>query len=245
MWRTGVATGLVVLAAMVLSLPHLPFLGPGARGAGTLRLVQINTLYSNARPSEATAWILSQAPDLVTLQEVSSTTIATYEGLSTDLPYGVICRFAAVGDVAIRSRHVIIRSHCEDGLGLVWAEVDWNGRPLTIASLHSHWPWPFGQFRQLAALEPVMRTMPRPVLLAGDFNAAPWSTAVRRIERATDSRAIGGFRITLPMGVGHRTPRPMLPLDHILLPEGARAKAVRTGESIGSDHLPVIAEVDF
>jgi endonuclease/exonuclease/phosphatase (EEP) superfamily protein YafD len=249
MRRSAAATGIVVLAAAVASWPHLPFAGPGpgqgSGGRGEFRLVQFNTLYRNQDAAEATRRILALQPDFVTLQEVSRSTRAIHDGLALELPHGVICRFGAVGDVAIRSRYPISASHCEEGNGLVWARVELGERALTVASLHAHWPWPYGQTWQIEGLAPEMRAMPRPAVLAGDFNAAPWSAAVRRIEREVDGKAVGGFRITLPLVLRGLEVRPMLPLDHVLLPDGAKATSAVVGPRAGSDHLPVVVDFDL
>ena len=83
-----------------------------------------------------------------------------------------------------------------------------------------------------------------PLVVMGDFNATPWSHAVRRIERLTGTRRIGGIGRTwhgYPTPLGE-VPVPLgLPIDHILISPGIGVLSVGTLEIPGSDHLAVRA----
>jgi endonuclease/exonuclease/phosphatase (EEP) superfamily protein YafD len=241
--RSPMMSGALTVLALIGALsiyPAWPFLSPHDALTKPLKLIQFNTLFSNPTPERSLEWIKAQAPDFVLMQEVSSRTMAIYDGLAKDLPHGAFCKFATVGGVAVRSKHPLVDQNCIQGEGLLWVRVDVNGKHISFASLHLHWPYPFKQWRQIASLENVFKSIPRPVVLTGDFNAAPWSEAVSRVAAATDTQVVKGFRLTLRMGKGPISPLPFLPIDHVLLPEGTAVGETWVGPAVGSDHLPVL-----
>ena len=141
---------------------------------------------------------------------------------------------------AVLSRFPKVAEKCLSRLGLVWMTVNIDGKTLTVASLHLHWPYPYGQWQQIEDLRREFAAMPRPVLIAGDFNAAPWSESVRRIAEATSTQPLPGLRLSLRMGSAGIGPYLMLPIDHILAPAGTSIGSIKLGPPIGSDHLPIV-----
>ena len=118
-----------------------------------------------------------------------------------------------------------------------------GGQQVTVASLHLYWPYPFEQEHQIDRLEDILKELPRPVLLAGDFNAAPWSHAVDRIAKASDTSIAGGGRFSFEIRFNWWAPPIAMPIDHILLPEGLTPLEVRTGPGPGSDHRSLVARL--
>jgi endonuclease/exonuclease/phosphatase (EEP) superfamily protein YafD len=72
-------------------------------------------------------------------------------------------------------------------------------------------------------------------VIMGDFNSTPWGRAYSFVPglRAGDSR----FEGTFPAGAGWFG----LPIDHIKFGGGLVLTDFRLGESVGSDHLPLLA----
>ena len=89
-----------------------------------------------------------------------------------------------------------------------------------------------------------MAKIPQPVILGGDFNAAPWSHSVSKLAKVTKTSLLPGLRFAHSIRVIRGLPKVALPIDHILLPEGAKGSA-KVGPFIGSDHYPVIATFHF
>lgn len=246
-WRLAaisVATGLVGLAGLWPALVLPPFESEASVSRGFV-LLQFNTLYDNAAPELIIAQVQNLRPDVITLQEVSSATSKILELLTKDYPYRILCPFNSIKGVAVLSKSPSLSQGCVKGEGLAWLEIQAHGRKVTVASLHLRWPFPYGQARQVSRLLPTLAAVTRPVFLAGDFNAAPWSHAVARIATATDTQVADGLRLSFeitPLGMG---PWPILPIDQVLMPRDVTAYSVRTGNYAGSDHLPVIAELGF
>ena len=242
-WRWalgGLAATVLGIMGLGSALPFFelkPIDGPG------IRFVQFNTLFNNPKPELSVKWIADQEPDVVALQEVSANTMSVFNNLSQQMPSRVFCKFTTIGGVAILSTFPKISEKCVEGAGLVWMQVDANGKSLTVASIHLHWPYPYRQWQQMEKLKTEFAAMPRPVILAGDFNAAPWSEIIKRLSAETSTEPLPGLRLSLLMSAVGFGPIPILPVDHILVPLSSNAESVRTGPQIGSDHLPIIASI--
>ena len=245
-WKLSAAAALAMAAGLLTMAPAIPNRDAAPATAADLVLMQFNTLFDNRAPQAIVDQVEALRPDVITLQEVSSQTLVILSILAKDYPYQIQCPFSAAGAVAVLSKWQPSRQGCEKGLGLAWLEMNPGGKKITVASLHLHWPFPFRQASQISALQQSLRSLPRPVLLSGDFNAVPWSHAVARIAEMTGTRVAGGLRMTLKLALklsnfGIR-PVAILPIDQVLLPPGATA-AIAMGQDAGSDHLPVIARI--
>ena len=248
LWRwagLGVVISAVGVAGMAPSLPiwwavEAP---PAATG---INMVQFNLSYRNSSPTAVADFIRAADADVVTLQEVTDKTARVMELLAKDYPTGIRCRYARVGSVAVLSRLPSASGEaqgCVDGQGMTWVRVIAGGQELTVASLHLHWPWPFQQHRQIGELEKYLRKLPRPVLLAGDFNAAPWSHAVGRVAMASGATVAPGLRFSFGIEFNDWAPSLPIPIDHILLPGDFTPLDVHLGPKLGSDHRPVVARL--
>ena len=241
--RSAVVVVAVIAAGAIGLAPAYGSLGPEPDAPERpLVLVQYNTLFKNRTPEAIVPQIGAAGADAVTLQEVSRRTAVIMNELAADYPFQQFCPFSP-GGVAVLSRWPAVAQGCAEGLGLAWMQVEIDGRKVTIASLHLHWPYPFGQADQITALDPVFAALPQPVIVAGDFNAAPWSHAVERVAEASSTHAANGLRFSLRMATFGLGPWPFMPIDHVLLPDGVKAIDMHLGSSAGSDHLPVIARI--
>jgi endonuclease/exonuclease/phosphatase (EEP) superfamily protein YafD len=249
-WRTVGLAAVVSLAGIAGMAPAFPVRGDaGADGnAPAITIVQLNLSFRNATPAAVADFIRGEQADIVTLQEVTAKTRRVIDILAEDYPFRVLCSAGRVGGQAILSRLPKASGAsdgCVKGQSMAWMRVMAGGQPVSVVSLHLHWPYPFSQGRQIGRLEGHLKALPRPVLLAGDFNAAPWSNAVDRIAQATDTAVAGGLRFSFDIRVNHWVPPIAMPIDHILLPEDMTPLDVRLGPGPGSDHLSIIAKVSL
>jgi endonuclease/exonuclease/phosphatase (EEP) superfamily protein YafD len=122
----------------------------------------------------------------------------------------------------------------------VWAKVAGS---LTIIGTHIHPPSrdPWLHQRQMSALSPFLRNIDGPLVLAGDLNTSPWSNAFRRLREAT---GLAPASILMPSWPAWPLALPQLALDHILVSSDLTVQAAGTGPAVGSDHLPVWAQID-
>ena len=160
--------------------------------------MQHNNLYKNDSRG-LVDYALATAPDIITLQEITTGSVQQLAAMRPDYPYQVICPFAAVGGVAILSKFRFVGEQgegCLEGRGMVSARVKLPAGEVTVVSLHLHWPWPYLQQAQLVDLLPELGALKGPVFIGGDFNTVAWSDVVARIQAATGTQVIGGLRFT-------------------------------------------------
>ncbi len=239
-WRVASLSAAATAAGLAAMAPVA---GPASLPSGSGRvftLVQFNTLYKNPTPEVIIAQIKAVNADAVTLQEVAPrNTAIIMQRLEAEYPYQRFCGYAGVG---VLSRWPSVGDGCAPRNGFGWLRLNVEGREVTVASLHLPWPWPYRQASSISELEPVFRALPQPLIIGGDFNSAPWSNSLARVTQMTSTHLAPGLRLTLKLDAIRLPPWPFLPIDHVLLPEGAAAD-VRIGSPAGSDHLPLVARI--
>jgi len=124
--------------------------------------------------------------------------------------------------------------------------LDWNGTPVTVLGVHLHWPLGATNSRlrneELAGIASFAAGMTGPLIVAGDFNVTPWSRHFRvALERSglNDCAAGHGLAPSWPAQV----PPFGIRIDHCWTSKHWRSADVRLGPSLGSDHLPLIADL--
>jgi endonuclease/exonuclease/phosphatase (EEP) superfamily protein YafD len=251
-WRlNGVVALSLGLATAVVTL-GLPFNGLRAQASagGTdmprYRLLQMNLRFNNPQPEAVLSLIGEVRPDVITLQEVSGMWREKLALLESAYPYKVICQPPSyIGGAAILSRRPFTgEPRCQVRGALAVASVDFGGETIDVAALHLGWPWPFEQPSQVRNLAPALAGIGNRAILAGDFNATPWSMSVRRVAEA------GGMKLTRwvgPSWLDRRLPAWLrrhagLPIDHVMVKGGVLTDSPQRLPQAGSDHLPVLVE---
>lgn len=253
--RIGAGAAIVAGLAVASTLSSPFWHSPAAAEAGSewpdaarYRLLQLNLRFDHPEPNRVLSLIARTHPDIVTLNEVSPHWRVAIERIAVAYPHRLVCAArAGVGGVAILSRRPFAdtaEKSCALGGRFAHAGIDLGGTTITVAAVHFGWPWPSKQVAEAARLAPAIAALDGPTILAGDFNATPWSAFFTRF--VTD----GGFEAPPRVGVTwlhHALPpslRPALglPIDHVMTRGGVRLIQTRTGEDAGSDHVPVLAD---
>ena len=218
-----------------------PTVGEGA----ALKVVTFNVSNDNERTDDLLAWIRQENPDIILLQEFTPRVEAALASLRGDWPYGHGVSREDPWGIALLSRRPVSRVevHFPERVPVLIATVELDGHQVTVVSAH---PLPpideeMAGIRDemLSELGQRLAQRPGPVVVGGDLNATPWSSGYRALShRANLSPLRSGFvpRPTWPAWF-----TPVIPIDHVLV-RGFTGSA-RIGPHLGSDHLPVIAEL--
>jgi endonuclease/exonuclease/phosphatase (EEP) superfamily protein YafD len=216
-----------------------------ASGEPVYSLVQFNMNFRNQRQADFLRLLARLNPDIVLLQEAAPANRLWLERTRGIYAYQHYCPSTRrTGGTAILSRRPWVLGSGQgcfsDGHAAV-AQIDLGGRALDVVSLHSLWPWPHGQPQQLTDFEAIGRALGDTAIIAGDFNAAPWSNAVRRVARAANAEihSPGPSWLMWELPSAWRT-HFGLPIDQLL----AKGVSVTSGPEVadegGSDHAPVL-----
>jgi len=239
-WRRVVAVVALLLGIFIepLTLGISPlFATPGGRYS----LYQKNLLFNNREAATVLADIRERSPDFITLQELSRHNRMVYTSLEADYPGTLRCGQNRTNAIAVLARFPPTGTApvclAQDGLAAI--EVQTPDGPVWVAVLHMRWPWPKAQPSNLEIVVPALRALPGPVVIAGDFNAVPWSHAMSLIRHAGRTERVGPVIRTL-VGI---SPFLRLPIDHILVPGGQGTLVARP--ELGSDHLGLFARFDL
>ena len=234
--------GLLTVAPFMFPAPLPPEGGPAA----TYTLLQMNLRWDTDDRAEALRLVGRLSPDVITLEETSDGWRPLLASLAGRYPYRFDCGGPATfGNLTLLSRRNFVSGDagiCDAKDGFLSRTVDFNGTPVTIAVQHLRWPWPGRQWRQIERLRDRLAAIAAPTLIAGDFNAAPWSAALGRYAALSGTRIVphvGPTWLPLPL-----TPwlaaYAGLPIDNVLVTDGIDIAGVERAEATGSDHLPVL-----
>lgn len=185
-------------------------------------------------------WLDDAHADVVILLECTARTAAWL-----DRPPGLRHHFDQPSEspfgICLRSKWPLVHRRVEldtAGVPRLHAELDWHGRPVILIALHPMPPLSqeFHQIRnrQLRGLFDAATPNER-VILAGDFNASPWSSAFAGL-KDTSLRRASGLRPTWPsLGGGWLG----TPIDQVFASTAWHGAKESATHGIGSDHRAV------
>jgi endonuclease/exonuclease/phosphatase (EEP) superfamily protein YafD len=245
------ALGMLLLAA-VNAVPVLPWYQSNATapaGGTTLKLLLANLYSANPHPERLLGLVEEERPDLIFLQEMTDRAEQALSLLEERYPHGTtLARNDNFGIAVFSLRDIRVRSPASPPFGFpsLVVEQEIDGRRVTMVSTHPMPPLGAVGYearnRQLAHAATLLNQATGPRLLIGDLNTTMWGEHYRRLVHATglrDARAGFGVLPSWPL----RFRPAMIPIDHCLVSGEFAVVDLRTGPDIGSDHLPLIAEL--
>lgn len=246
-----------VLGAAISAVPLFPYLMsepvPAAVASTrdeTFRLLTFNVWFRNPDMARTAEYIEQSGADAVVLEELTPPQAEELLKLLPTYPHYHIepSRMGA----AVFTKWPVLTAEsvplARGGAIAARVMLDWRGTPVSVLGVHLNWPMGprNSEFRnqELTALVKFSKTQPGPLLVAGDFNLTPWSEYFSdALEESGLQDAARGF------GLARSWPSQFAPagirIDHCLLSPHWRSVSARIGPWLGSDHLPLIADVTF
>jgi endonuclease/exonuclease/phosphatase (EEP) superfamily protein YafD len=215
-----------------------------------LRILSYNVHSLNRHHADVLKFVREQSPDVAVFLEVSDVWADALAALADDWPHSLTRARSGNFGVALYSRMQLEGARIEylsDRCPAVVAQVDVAGDRVTIFGVHPYPPMGRGatelRNRQLAKLTELVVSVSGETIVVGDLNTTSWSPAFTDFAGRTglcDSRAGLGVQPSWPSA----WPRLMrIPIDHCLVSPGIRVAQRRLGPDVGSDHLPLIADL--
>jgi endonuclease/exonuclease/phosphatase (EEP) superfamily protein YafD len=219
-----------------------------------LKLAFANVERCNTAYDSFIALITRQEPDVVIVQEVDKFWAISLQTLHTKYPFNEVMPRGGGSGIALYSRFSFERLPISlpegDARPGLMAKLDIEGSAVSLLTIHTRAPLRRGHFERrnkaLAAAAGFLKHLPSPKVFAGDLNITPWSTYYQSFIKETKM-------INVRKGFGLLASWPtfmlfgwlMIPIDHCLVSEDIIVLNAKSGERIGSDHLPLIVEMEI
>ncbi|MGH9801995.1 MAG: endonuclease/exonuclease/phosphatase family protein [Blastocatellia bacterium] len=252
MWRwAGVALLCLTINGAFVVPWYLPSNSAHADGGGQkLRLLLSNVLWDNTQHADVIELVRQEEPDLAFFQEVTPRWAKELEVLRSEFPDSRLHPNDEAGGMAVFSRLPFVRAElaplAEYNGPAVIAQVNVGGRLISIVSVHA--PPPGGKLNFAHRTEILnqaadyVNSLPEPKIVIGDLNITMWSPYYKRfVEKIGLVNVRAGFGI-LPSWPTFLPPM-SIPIDQCLVSPGILVVNVRTGNRVGSDHLPLIVDL--
>ena len=216
----------------------------------SLKAFSYNVLWSNKDYDRAIALIANEQPDIAIFQEVISGWSPALTALKSDFPYHIK---SEKQEMEVYSKFPLLDPETilyGTYRGAIAADLLIGDRKVKFVATHAYPQlyWGKGGWeirnKQLRDLKEYARRQ-QPIIIMGDLNISMWSPYYRStIEGSGLRNARQGLGI-LPT---HSIVAPQFaalsaPIDHCLVSSDIQVKDFRLGPAIGSDHLPIIAEL--
>ena len=223
-------------------------------GKTQIRVMSFNVLAHNTQFQAALDEIRSHDPDVVAILEYANEWHDAGEFLADEYPHRVSApRWHGYG-IVLFSKLPIVESQtvqlCEETIDAPAVEATFkiDGQDLRILATHTISPindfrWELRN-RQLEEISQWVNQDQSHTVLVGDFNAAPWSPWLRKLQASTglrQSRHGFGPQATWPAFAG-----PLgVPIDHALVSPKVHIHSRYTGSNVGSDHRAIIVDLSI
>lgn len=256
-WRKRRRAAMAALGATLLwnggllAPYYLPNSQPDiAEGGAKMSLISLNVFTANEDKRAVIDYLRQRSADLVVVMEVDELWEQALAELHDLYPHQFLQSRPDNFGIGLLSREPLVASQFVNAgntdVPTIVTRVEREGRAFVIVATHPLPPIGASNTRerdaQLRAVADTVKASSLPCVVAGDFNATPWSSAFR------DLTARSGLRDSaLGRGVqgswNAKSPLIRIPIDHVLVPKNVKVIRRVVGSNVGSDHFPV--EIEF
>jgi endonuclease/exonuclease/phosphatase (EEP) superfamily protein YafD len=244
----GAGLGLVgVLAGGGLILPELlRSAGPAAppQAPGQIKVIQFNVWRDNREGGRVVDWLEREHPDFVLIEESNQ---ALLKQLIARTGWSV-AGASTTSMIFSRAPYLVMhRPRSTDKQAFTWVNATYAtaSGPVEVVVTHFMRPTQRPAQTQFRDMTGVLSPLPRGrMILGGDFNATPWSAALRAGDRmfglVRRDRALATWPADAIADRPLAFPTPFMPIDHVYAGPDWATVSVRRGPRLGSDHYPVV-----
>ena len=219
----------------------------------TIRILHANVLSSNTRHSLLLELIAQEKPDLVILQEVNTKWLEALELLANDFPFTCLATREDNFGMAVYSRiplhDAVVRQLGGARLPSMVLQIQLDDVLVDVIASH---PMPpssaaaqSSRDEQLMQIASFAERRPHPLIIVGDLNTTIWTASYHDLcEELGLTNARKGFGV-LASWPAHLPAIVRIPIDHCLISDEFLVRDCRLGPKIGSDHLPLIIDLQI
>lgn len=236
-------------------LPHHPVeqnIKTRSENSVPLKIFHSNVLSSNTNYRGLMDQIENIHPDIILLQEINEHWISNISRIRDHYPFNIEIPREDNFGIALYSKHPVLNHAINHWGGFdipsIEATLNINNVQFTLIATHPLPPinkrYYESRNRQLASAAARAKEIHHATIILGDMNVTPWSAHYRILEKDTGLRNVSSGAIFLPTWPAALLPM-MIPIDHGLVSSHFTIKDARTGDNFGSDHLPLIIDLEL
>jgi endonuclease/exonuclease/phosphatase (EEP) superfamily protein YafD len=227
-----------------------PYYVPAGTGsipdsAFRVSLISLNVFRPNPNKSKVVEYLRDRQPDLIIAMEVDQQWTDALEELSNVYPYRRMQPRQDNFGIGLLSKWPLVDVKVVEFAGTevpnIVATVERDGTRFRLIGTHPLPPIGAEQTRerdsQLLEIADFVRQSRIPTIVAGDFNATPWSAAFRQFtdrsglrDSALGRGVHGTWNVWSPIRI---------PIDQTMIPVEATVIRRTVGPDVGSDHFPL------
>ncbi len=252
LWVQAWRTGMIVMVALLANLGAVLLLARGLEQVEAapaeqvaIKVATLNLHADNTAYTEVQGWIRQSAPDILMLDEYTATWQSQLDPAALGYPYSLTKPRTDNFGIALYSRWPLRQAHVAlIGQDQVPSLVAIAETPLgDVRVVATHPPPPIRSWlarlrnQHILGLIALLRSSSLPVIVAGDFNATPWSYPLSRLRADLELKG-GTLAGTWPAALPSQL---ALPIDHVFARGDLKLTQYAVGANVGSDHYPVEA----
>lgn len=253
-WRGSV----LILCGLLLNLvPIAPYYIPktdlDSITRNHIKVVQLNLLVTNRDYTKMLQFIAKEDPDIIGFEEVSPYWSAVLTKALSAYPYRIVEPEKTAFGIALFSKRPLKNGRIKyfgkayqknRFFPSIVADTVIGGESTTMIVTHPLPPMAGFEVRnsQLADMAAHRAEYHKNLIIIGDLNVTPWSSYFQRLVEQT---GLSDSQLGFGVQPSWQSPIPLIsiPIDHILTSDRFIVGHRALGPDIGSDHLPVVAQL--
>lgn len=230
------------------------------QSASKLRVLLVNINNQNKNYNQVISLVKKEQPDIAVFLELDEFWANQLQSINDILPYAVGRANPDNMGIAVYSKRPLEKPDIKflgtSNNASVVGDFLINKQVISLVATHSQPPLKpellFSTKQQLDAISSYVKPLKQPILIIGDLNTTMWSPYYKNFIKKSGLRnARQGFGIlpTWPTEAKFSPIKPplswllLIPIDHFLISPEIKVLNIRTGANVGSNHLPLIADL--